>query len=103
MNRILQRNNTSQTWDATTVNIHDEQPQSGQKRSCTHFFEFENVPNTKSCTLPFTDMAVKTAALHTPTTYSNRKNGSSPSSNSQWQKFELSPVNSDESLDYITN
>jgi ATP-dependent DNA helicase HFM1/MER3 len=99
MNRISQRNETFESWDTTPINIHTEQSPSRQKRSYTQFFEFENLPSTKSCTLPFTDIAVKTAALHKSTNNANRNNRRSPNSNSQWQKYELSPKNSDQSFE----
>jgi hypothetical protein len=97
MNRISQRNKTCDTWDTNSINIHNEQSPSRRKKSYTQVFEFENLPSTKSCILPFMDIAVKRAALHNSTLYANGKNGRSPPSNSQWQKFELSPTHSDES------
>jgi len=98
MNRISQRNITCDTWDTTSINIHTEQSPSRQKKSYTQVFEFENLRSTKSCILPFMDMALKRAALHKSTHYANGNNGGSPRSNSQWQKFESSPTHSDESL-----
>jgi hypothetical protein len=99
MNRISQRNKTCDTWDTTSVNISTEQSPSRQKKSYTKVFEFENLPSTKSCILPFMDTAVKRAALHKSTNYANGTNGSSPRSNSQWQKFQSSPTHTDESLE----
>ena len=98
MNRISQRNKTCDTWDTIPINIRTEQSPSRQKKSYTQVFEFENLPSTKSCILPFMDIAVKKTALHMSTRYANGNNGSSPRSNSQWQKFELSPTHSDESF-----
>jgi len=97
MNRISQRNKTCDTWDTKSINIHNEQSPPRRKKSYTQVFEFENLPSTKSCILPFMDIAVKRAALHNSTHYANGKNGRSPPSNSQWQKFKLSPTHSDES------
>jgi len=96
MNRNAQRKKTCDTWDTTSINIHTEQSPSRQKKSYTQVFEFENLPGTKSCILPFMDTAVKRAALHKSTNYVNRNNGISPHSSSQWQKFQLSPTHSDE-------
>lgn len=98
MNRISQRNKTCDTWDTKSINIHTEQSPPRQKKSYTQVFEFENLPSTKSCILPFMDIAVKRAALHKSTHYANGNNGRSSHSNSQWQKFELSPTDSDESF-----
>lgn len=100
MNRNSQRNKTCDTWDTTSINIHTEQSPSRQKKSYTQVFEFENLPSTKSCILPFMDTAVKRAALHKSTTsnYSNGNNGISPPSSSRWQKFQLCPTHSDESF-----
>jgi len=96
MNRNSQRKKTCDTWDTTSINIHTEQSPSRQKKSYTQVFEFENLPGTKSCILPFMDTAVKRAALHKSTNYVNGNNGISPHSSSQWQKFQLSPTHSDE-------
>jgi hypothetical protein len=84
MNRISQRNITCDTWNITSINIHTEQSPSRQKKSYKQVFEFENLRSTKSCILPFMDMAVKRAALHKSTHYANGNNGGSPRSNSQW-------------------
>jgi hypothetical protein len=103
MNRISQRNKTCNTWDNTSINIHTEQSPSRQKKSYTQVFEFENLPSTKSCMLSFMDIAVKRAALHKSTHYANGNNGSSPRSNSQWQKYESAPTHSDESFKLYYN
>jgi hypothetical protein len=98
MNRTSQRNKTCDAWDTTSLNIHTEQSPSRQKKSYTQVFEFENLPSTKSCILPFMDIAVKRAAWPKSTHHANGNNGSSPHSNSQGQKFELSQTHSDESF-----
>jgi hypothetical protein len=95
---ILQ-NETFRRWnDATAINIPMEQPPPlREKKSYTQIFEFGNSLCTQPQMSPLQDRATTTAALYTPTKCATGNNESSPKLNSQWQKFQLSPIHSDDS------
>jgi hypothetical protein len=88
INRILQTNDISTSWnDAISINTPINQPPSFiQKKSYTQIFEFGN----SLCTQPQLSPIQDNALYPTDTECS-------PNLNSQWQKFQMSPISSDNS------
>jgi hypothetical protein len=96
---MLQRNETSRSWnDATSINVPMEQlPPFREKKSYIQIFEFGNSLCTQSQLSTLQNRATTRAALYTPTKCALGNTESSPNLNSQWQKFQMSPVSSDDS------
>jgi hypothetical protein len=95
----LQTAEMSRSWnDATSISIPTEPPPSFiQKKSYTQIFEFGNSLCTQPELLPIQDNATTGAASYTPTKCTTGNAECSSNLNSQWQKFQMSPISSNNS------
>jgi hypothetical protein len=101
INGILQRNETSRRWnDAPSINIPMEQlPPFREKKSYTQVFEFGNSLCPQPQLSPLQERATTRVTLYTPTkcAIGNTEESSPNLNSSQWQKFQMSPISSDDS------
>jgi hypothetical protein len=101
INGILQRNETSTRWnDAPSINIPMEQlPPFREKRSYTQVFEFRNSLCTQPQLSPLQDRPTARVTLFTPTKCAtgNTEESAPNLNSSHWQKFQMSPISSDDS------
>jgi hypothetical protein len=99
INGMLQINETSRRWNyATSINVPMEQlTPFREKKSYPQISEFGNSLCTQPQLSPLQDTATTRAALYTPTKHATGDTESSPNLNSQWQKFQMSPLSSDDS------
>lgn len=103
MNRILPKNETYQRWNnvRTAISVPMRQPSlSRQRESYAHISETDNASSTQPWMFPFEEPETKRLAFSQPVKCVTGNNENLPNLNSQWQKYEMSPIHSDESPEY---